>query len=351
MNRMKNKQTANLIAYTVVFLTHNSEILFIKFPPAKNYWPGLYNGFGGPIESWENPEESAIRKIYEEAGIRINKLELRMVVNVEDYFERDRLLFFFTGKVSNKRIISKRDLIWCSKNKLDTIDIAPDLQIIIPKLLKTNKVVLGKSKYGKYNELLSIQLNSDKASLKKEPLIKKERFSNIAVSGLPGSGTSTLARALSRKLSWNYISAGEFFRRYQAIYHIPLWDKMNVPKEVDREIDNDLIKLMSHNRHIICDGHYAGYLTRNLKNVYRILLTSDPEATYSRITKRQEISKEDKKEIIKRRKGLVDKFMLLYGEEDYLNPKFFDSILDTTNISAAKAFKIIFSKFTEANNI
>src|SRR3989344_649540 len=162
MNRIKNKQTANLIAYTVVFLTHNSEILFIKFPPAKNYWPGLYNGLGGPIESWENPEESAIRKIYEEAGIRINKLELSMVVNVEDYFERDRLLFFFTGKVSNKRIISKRDLIWCSKNKLDTIDIAPDLQIIIPKLLKTNKVVLGKSKYGKYNELLSIQLNSDK---------------------------------------------------------------------------------------------------------------------------------------------------------------------------------------------
>src|SRR3990172_7038566 len=112
-----SKNQVSTIPYSVVFIRNGNELLFIKFPTLKNYWPGVYNGLGGPIEPWEDLEESAIRKVYEESGIKLKSLDLRIIINADDYFNRNRLLFFFIGNSPTKKIEGGRDLIWLPLDK------------------------------------------------------------------------------------------------------------------------------------------------------------------------------------------------------------------------------------------
>lgn len=44
---------------------------------SKGYW----NFLGGKIESWENPEQSAVREAFEETGLRIRNLKQYAVLN------------------------------------------------------------------------------------------------------------------------------------------------------------------------------------------------------------------------------------------------------------------------------
>ena len=40
------------------------------------------------------------------------------------------------------------------------------------------------------------------------------KYRNVTISGLPGSGSSTLGRSLAQRLGWEYFSGGEFMRNY-----------------------------------------------------------------------------------------------------------------------------------------
>ncbi|OYT63441.1 cytidylate kinase, partial [Methanosarcinales archaeon ex4484_138] len=58
----------------------------------------------------------------------------------------------------------------------------------------------------------------------------------ITISGLPGSGTSTIAGMLADHMGLNLVSAGETFRRLAAEYNMSL-EEFGVLAERDPEID------------------------------------------------------------------------------------------------------------------
>lgn len=58
--------------YTVCFIQRGDQLLMLN--RVKSPYMGLWNGVGGKIEKGETPEEGAIREIYEETGLKIEKV-------------------------------------------------------------------------------------------------------------------------------------------------------------------------------------------------------------------------------------------------------------------------------------
>lgn len=168
------------------------------------------------------------------------------------------------------------------------------------------------------------------------------KYKSIVISGPIASGTTTAAKAVAEKLGIKYLSAGEVFRKYALDNNIPLPNKELIPDEFEYEVDNRM-KSLARKGGVALDGHYAGYLLRDNSAILRILLTCDREMRIQRALKRDQ--KETRKDVIEREEGLDLKFRRIYVNENYLNPKFFDLEIDTTNSSIEETAKQIAEKF------
>ncbi len=171
-------------------------------------------------------------------------------------------------------------------------------------------------------------------------------YHSIAISGPIASGTSTTAKSLAQKLNLKYQSAGDFFRDYMLKHNIPLYDKAKIPDDLDRNMDEELTEL-AQNGKVIIDAHYIGYFTRNMPQVLKVLLTCDYETRINRALTRTHTHKETEEDIKKREEGLDAKFRKLYADEYFLDPKFFDLIIETTNTSAEEVVTKILEAFSK----
>ena len=170
----------------------------------------------------------------------------------------------------------------------------------------------------------------------------KISYKNIAISGDIGTGKTTLARALGEKLGWQHLSAGEYFRKWHEEHGIPLEHTGKVPPEVDKAIDFGFQEQMQTKKHIIFESRLAGWLSRDFPGVYRILCVTDFEVAMERVAKRDRISVEEAKEKSQERsKALEEKFYNLYGTNDFLDPKYFNLVVDTTNISPSETLDFV----------
>lgn len=172
-------------------------------------------------------------------------------------------------------------------------------------------------------------------------------YSSIIIAGPIASGTSTAAKNVAKKLNLTHHSAGDFFRQYALDHNIPLYDKEQIPDDLDQKVDSELATL-AKNGGVAIDGDYIGYFTRDLKNVLKILITCEPEERLRRALSRKSTHPETAEEIKLREEGLDKKFRRLYTDDDYQNPKFFDLIIDNTNISPEETASKIEEKFLTA---
>ena len=159
--------------------------------------------------------------------------------------------------------------------------------------------------------------------------MSKPSFKNIVISGDVGTGTSTLAKELAKKLGWKYLSAGDFFRSWFKEQNIPLWNKAAIPDGVEKKIDYEFLAKMKTEDGIIFESHYGGWFAKDLPETLRILLVCDPRVATKRILNREHTHKENPKEIDERRRQLRAKFKKLYSNDDYEDPKFFHLVLDS----------------------
>ncbi|MBI2598844.1 cytidylate kinase family protein [Candidatus Curtissbacteria bacterium] len=173
------------------------------------------------------------------------------------------------------------------------------------------------------------------------------KYSSITISGPVASGTSTAAKTLAVKFNLAYLSAGDFFRKYMIDHNIPLPEKVQIPDEVDRKIDKELTDLAASQKPVIIDSLYHGYFTRNMPHVLKVLLTADEDVRIKRALLRIHTHKETAEDVKRRDQTHDIKFRKLYADEGFLDPKFFDLVIDTTATSKEQVVVAIAKKFQE----
>lgn len=127
-------------------------------------------------------------------------------------------------------------------------------------------------------------------------------------------------------------------------HNIPLPQKEKIPDAVEKKVDDELTEL-AESRAIIIDGLYTGYFSRNNPQVLKVLLTCDEKERINRALSRTHTHKETAEDVKKRDNAHDAKFRKLYADENFLDPKFFDLIIDTTKIKPDEAAGKILEKF------
>lgn len=171
-------------------------------------------------------------------------------------------------------------------------------------------------------------------------------FKNIAISGDIGTGKSTLARLLSEKLGWEYISAGNYFRDWYKSQGMDVSKVYGIPEEEDRKMEADFKKEMAEKSNTIFESRLAGWLAKDYPQTLKVLCVVKESEAYERVAKRDSVSIEEAQRLSKQRaQDLVDKFNKLYGVTDFLDPKYFDLMIDTTNLTPDQVLEKVLAKF------
>ncbi|HJX05416.1 MAG TPA: cytidylate kinase family protein [Candidatus Nanoarchaeia archaeon] len=169
----------------------------------------------------------------------------------------------------------------------------------------------------------------------------------ITLSGTPGSGKSSVAKALAKKLGCKFYKAGELRRKYASQHGLTLAE-LNKQAEKDpasdKLVDDYMKKMAKSEDNLIVDAVLGFHF---FPNSIKIFLDADAKMRAKRIFERENFEerpiniKEAFMLIEKRQTGDAARFEKLYGV-NHLDPNHFDLTLDTTNNTVEQTVSLIY---------
>jgi cytidylate kinase len=189
---------------------------------------------------------------------------------------------------------------------------------------------------------------TEKEKVKRAP--KKEIV--VCISGMAGTGKSTLAKKIAKKYKLRYYSGGDALKAlaaeegygsssrgwWESPEGLSFLEKREKNLEFDKAVDGKLLQYAQQGR-VLLDSWTMGWL---LKTGFKIWLVASVEKRAERIAKRDKISYQEALRVLKEKEAKTKAiYKKLYGftlGEDF-EP--FDLVLDTDNLSAGEVFQVL----------
>ena len=171
-------------------------------------------------------------------------------------------------------------------------------------------------------------------------------MTTITISGAPGTGTTTVAKLLQKRLGLTYIYAGEIFRQEAERLGFTLQEFGKFCEkhpEVDRKLDEYQKKILEKGN-VILEGRLSGWIAYlNGIPALKVLLTADKDTRIQRIIKREGGDRKVKeKEMIEREKSEAKRYREYYNI-DINDKSIYDLVIDSTNKTPEEVASIIIS--------
>lgn len=163
----------------------------------------------------------------------------------------------------------------------------------------------------------------------------------ITISGLAGSGTTTVSKILSKKMGIPYISAGDIFRQMALEKNMDILEFSKFAEEnedTDIEIDRKQSQIAREHDDLIIEGRLsAHFVDADLKLWFIAPLETRTNRICQRENKPFEIVKE---EIIKRSNSESKRYREIHNI-DVENMEVYDLIINTGSFQAESVVRII----------
>lgn len=174
----------------------------------------------------------------------------------------------------------------------------------------------------------------------------------ITLGGLPGSGKTTKARMLSERLGMKWYSMGDLRGKMAAERGITIDQLNELGLEhdfTDKEVDDFQRRLGENEDNFVADGRMSWHF---IPNALKIFLTIDQTEAARRVFADQQnagarsdeatyTSVEEAAEALKNRTANDRARYLKHYGVDYLDPKNYDVVIDTTQMTAEESYQEI----------
>jgi cytidylate kinase len=151
----------------------------------------------------------------------------------------------------------------------------------------------------------------------------------LTISGLPGSGTTTISRLLSEKYNLEMISAGEVFRSLAKEYGMTLAEFGELAESddsIDLKIDERQKEIANTRNNIILEGRLAGHMA---EKAFKLWIKAPVDVRVGRIVSREGSSFEDKlAETIEREASEAVRYKTIYNI-DINDLSVYDLVIDS----------------------
>jgi len=166
----------------------------------------------------------------------------------------------------------------------------------------------------------------------------------ITISGTPGSGKSTVAQLLEKRLGIPYVYSGMIFRTLAKKYDMSLEDfgkYCETHENVDKKIDEEQLDVLKKGN-VIIEGRLAGWLSYEHKiPAFTVFIDADIDIRAARIVERENGTVEQRKrEIRKRERSEALRYKQYYGVE-LSNNSIYDLVIDSSEKTAEEIVDII----------
>ena len=157
----------------------------------------------------------------------------------------------------------------------------------------------------------------------------------ITISGIAGSGKSTVAKLLAKKLNCKHYSVGDFMRQIakeRGLTLLELSKQAEKDKSIDIELDKKQIELGKKEDNFVIDSRLGFHF---IPNSIKVFLEVDINEAANRILKEKREHEQYKDiqesiEKIKTRINSEDKRYEEYYDVDYHNKNSYDIVINTT---------------------
>jgi cytidylate kinase len=154
----------------------------------------------------------------------------------------------------------------------------------------------------------------------------------VTVSGLPGSGTTTLAEALSSRFDLEHVSSGDVFRAMARERGVTLAEFGRIAEEdpeIDREIDERQREIAREKKDVVMEGRLSGWMVEDAD--LRVWLAAPLEVRAERVADREEQTVEEAHdEIEKRQNSESRRYREIHGI-DIGDLSVYDLVIDTSH--------------------
>lgn len=169
----------------------------------------------------------------------------------------------------------------------------------------------------------------------------------ITISGTPGSGKTTVAQILEKKLGLKYVYSGIIFRELAKKYNMTLYEFGKYCEEhsqIDKELDDKQLEILKKGD-VILEGRLAGWLAhKNNIPALKVLIDADLETRARRIVNRERGAVEKrKKEIQEREKSEAKRYKEYYGV-NLKDRSIYDIVIDSTDKTPEEIVELILKK-------
>ncbi len=170
----------------------------------------------------------------------------------------------------------------------------------------------------------------------------------ITLGGRHGSGKSTIAIPLAKKLGFKHYSAGDFLRQMAKEKKIPLLEMVELAKKdpsINEEIDKRTEALGKKEDNFIIDGLLAfHFIPRSYKIFFDITLQEAARRIYTnRRSEEKNLSPKHAEDNLRQRVELERRQFLEQYDLDPYDPTNYDWVIDTTNLSQEEVLEKVYN--------